>query len=70
MQVQLIGEEVQVVTSLLAQGHGYHYEAAHAQECLAQGLAESPLLPLTFSLHLMQQLDAMREQIGLRYPGE
>jgi predicted dehydrogenase len=52
------------------QGLGYHYEAAHVQECLAQGLLESPLLPLGFSLELMQLLDTVRAQIGLRYPGE
>ena len=52
------------------QGLGYHYEAAHVQQCLAQGLLESPLLPLAFSLELMRVLDAVREQIGLRYPGE
>jgi hypothetical protein len=44
----------------------YHYEAAHVQECLAQGLAESLLLPLDFSPQLMQQLDAARQQIRLR----
>ena len=52
------------------QGLGYHYEATHVQECLAQGLLESPLLPLGFSLELMQLLDTVRAQIGLRYPGE
>ena len=70
VQVQLIGEDAQVMASSPTQGHGYHYEAAHVQKCLAQGLVESPLLPLASSLHLMQQLDAVRKQIGLRYPGE
>ena len=51
-------------------GLGYHYEAVHVQECLAQGLAESPLLPLAFSLDLIRTLDAVRAEIGLRYPGE
>jgi predicted dehydrogenase len=51
-------------------GLGYHYEAAHVQACLSQGLRESPLLPLAFSLDLMRTLDAVRAQIGLRYPGE
>ena len=50
-------------------GLGYHYEGAHVQECLAQ-VAESPLLPLAFSLDLMRTLDAVRAQIDLRYPGE
>ena len=39
----------------------------------AAGSARSsgfPLLPLGFSLELMQLLDAVRAQIGLRYPGE
>jgi predicted dehydrogenase len=51
-------------------GLGYHHEAAHVQECLAQNLTESPLLPLAFSLDLMRTLDAVRAEIGLRYPGE
>jgi hypothetical protein len=53
-----------------APGAGYHYEAAHVQECLAQGRLESPLLPLASSLALMGLLDAVRQRIGLRYPGE
>lgn len=69
VRVQLLGQEPQVFSSE-TQGHGYHYEAAHVQQCLDQGLQESPLLPLAFSLDLMQVLDAVRQQIGLRYPGE
>jgi predicted dehydrogenase len=70
VEVQLTGKEAPQVFSCPTPGIGYHYEAAHVQECLAQGRSESPLLPLTFSLHLMQQLDTVRQQIGLRYPGE
>jgi predicted dehydrogenase len=51
-------------------GDGYCYEARHVQECLAQGLTESPMLPLQFSLELMQSMDEIRKQIGLRYPTE
>ncbi len=70
VQVQLAGEDAPQVFTYPKEGLGYHYEAAHVQECLAQGLAESPLLPLAFSLELMQLLDAVRQQIGLRYPAE
>ncbi len=70
VRLQLTGEELPQLIPCPTQGYGYHYEAAHVQQCLAQGLAESPLLPLAFSLQLMQQLDAVRQQIGLRYPGE
>ncbi|MGI4873919.1 MAG: Gfo/Idh/MocA family protein [Janthinobacterium lividum] len=70
VQVQLAGEEAPRILPAPTPGYGYHYEAAHVQECLAQGLGESPLLPLSFSRQLMQQLDEVRQQIGLRYPGE
>ena len=67
--LHLLGQELQVIPCE-KQGYGYHYEAQHVQECLHQGLRESPLLPLQFSLQLMQLLDNVRQQIGLRYPGE
>ena len=69
VQVQLLGQPAQLIP-FDKPGYGYHYEAAHVQQCLAQGLLESPLLPLAFSLELMQLLDTVRQQIGLRYPGE
>ncbi|AWM33509.1 Gfo/Idh/MocA family protein [Hymenobacter nivis] len=70
VRVQLLGEaEAQEFPAPTA-GGGYQHEAAHVQQCLAQGLRESPLLPLAFSLALMELLDAVRREIGLRYPGE
>lgn len=69
VRVQLLGQPAEHIP-FEREGLGYHYEAAHVQHCLAQGLRESPLLPLSFSLELMQLLDAVRAQIGLRYPGE
>lgn len=69
VRVRVPGQEPQEYT-FDTPGAGYHYEAAHVQHCLAQGLTESPLLPLSFSLELMQLLDQIRRQINLRYPGE
>jgi predicted dehydrogenase len=69
VQVQVLGQEPQLMPAATP-GHGYHYEAAHVQWCLTQGLRESPLLPLAFTLDLMHLLDEVRQQIGLRYPGE
>ncbi|QDA59872.1 Gfo/Idh/MocA family protein [Hymenobacter jejuensis] len=51
-------------------GHGYQYEIEHVQHCLEQNLVESPLVPWQFSLELMQQLDEVRRQLGVIYPGE
>jgi predicted dehydrogenase len=67
--LKLPDQEPQVITCE-KQGYGYQYEAEHVQECLAQGLTESPLLPLQFTQELMQQLDTIRQQIDLRYPME
>jgi predicted dehydrogenase len=47
---------------------GYNYEAVEVMRCLEQGLTESPDLPLSFSLLLIETLDAIRSEIGLVYP--
>ncbi len=51
-------------------GNGLHYEALEVMECLRQGRKESGLMPLSESLAVMESLDAIRAQWGLRYPGE
>ncbi|MFC8271209.1 Gfo/Idh/MocA family protein [Streptomyces sp. NPDC057271] len=45
-------------------------EAAEVARCLRAGLTESPLVPLDGSLAVMRTLDAVRDRIGVRYPGE
>jgi predicted dehydrogenase len=49
-------------------GYGYQFEANHVMECLDKNLTESPLLPLTFSLNLIQLLDKIRKKTGIVYP--
>jgi predicted dehydrogenase len=51
-------------------GLGYGNEAAHVARCLADGLTTSPWVPPTQTLAVMHQMDAVRAQIGVRYPGE
>lgn len=48
-------------------GFGYGLEIAHVQDCLEQGLSESPLIPHRLSLELTQLLDWVRQRIGLSY---
>lgn len=50
-------------------GMGYELEAAHVMECLDQGLIESPVLPLSFSLELMEVMDEVRKEAGIVFPG-
>jgi len=51
-------------------GSGLGNESAEVQRCLAAGLTESPLVPHEQTLTLMRQMDEIRGQLGVRYPGE
>lgn len=52
------------------QGRGTHYEAAEVVRCLREGLLESDRMPLDESVSVMETMDEIRRQIGLRYPDE
>jgi predicted dehydrogenase len=52
------------------EGHGLRHQAAEVGRCLRAGQTESPVIPLDETLTIMRTLDTVREQIGLRYPGE
>jgi len=49
------------------EGRGMQHEAAEVGRCLRAGLSESPLLPLSETLSIMQTMDDIRAQIGLDY---
>jgi predicted dehydrogenase len=51
-------------------GRGLRHQAEEVRRCLRQSLTESPILPLDETLSIMDTLDEIRRQIGLRYPGE
>jgi predicted dehydrogenase len=51
-------------------GNGYEHEAREVMACLRGGKLESPLMPLDESLSIMETLDAIRAQWGLKYPME
>jgi predicted dehydrogenase len=50
-------------------GFGYEFEAAHVMENLDAGKMESDVLPLSFSLDLMETLDRIRHDVGAYFPG-
>lgn len=50
-------------------GEGYYHEILEVMDCLRQGLTESPRMPHSMSLDLIQVLDGVREKIGLEYDG-
>ncbi|HEU5089408.1 MAG TPA: Gfo/Idh/MocA family oxidoreductase [Roseiflexaceae bacterium] len=52
------------------EGNGYNYEAAEVGRCLRAGLLESPSMTHAETLQVMDTMDKLREQWGLRYPME
>jgi len=51
-------------------GTGLGNEAAHVQECLRQGLTESPLVPREQTLEVLGLMDDLRRQMGVRYAAD
>ncbi|PFG18313.1 putative dehydrogenase [Propionicimonas paludicola] len=52
-------------------GHqGLAYEAAHFAQLISDGFTESPQLGLDESVSIMETLDELRAQRGVRFPGE
>lgn len=50
-------------------GRGMQYEALAAEQYIREGRTESPLEPLDETVAVMETLDEIRRQIGVRYPG-
>jgi hypothetical protein len=50
-------------------GQGYGNEAAEVGRCLRAGLRESPLVPHEQTLTLLRQMDELRAQVGVEFPG-
>jgi predicted dehydrogenase len=51
-------------------GHGLREQAAELERMVRNGEIESPLLTHKMTIEIMQSLDEIRTQIGLRYPFE
>jgi len=51
-------------------GEGFYYECEEVMRCLDAGLKESPVMTLDDSIRVMEQMDAVRADIGLKYPFE
>jgi predicted dehydrogenase len=49
---------------------GLRYGAAEAARCLTAGATESPLLPPATTVRIMEAMDTVRGQLGVRLPGE
>ena len=56
--------------SLHDSGNGYQYQAIECMKCLREGMTESPMMSLDFSLELMDILDHIRLATGIRYASD
>lgn len=63
-------EEEPVVSEHPFPGHGMHYQAEEVMRCMGLGLLESPVMPHRQTLEVMEILDHIRTQNGIRYPME
>jgi len=51
-------------------GRGMQFQAHEAARLIAAGQVQSEIMPLSESISIMETMDTIREQIGLRYPTE
>ncbi len=54
----------------LPAGNGYGLEVAEVERCLADGRTDSEDMPLAAGLGVLEVLDEVRRQVGVRYPQE
>jgi len=52
------------------ESNGYQFEAQEVGSCLRAGKLESDIMPLNESLQIMQTMDKLRAEWGLKYPIE
>lgn|SRR5487761_2496338 len=50
-----------------SEGNGLRHQADEVARCIRSGELESPILPLEETLRVLATMDAIRDQIGLRY---
>jgi len=51
-------------------GMGYSFEAQEVMDCIREGKLESNIMPLEESISIMEIMDEVRKQVGVRYPNE
>lgn len=68
MTISLNGE--QRVIERKYESTGYNYEAQEVMNCILSGKLESEIMPLDETVRIIELMDELRLQWGVRYPGE
>ncbi len=68
--VRLIGKDYKLIEEFRAphQITGFEYQVQASLDALENGWIESPFMPHAETLRIMRQMDALREQWGVRFP--
>ena len=69
LTLSVAGQETTTI-EMPFEGNGYQFEAAKVMDCLRANKLESELMPLEETLSIIQTMDAIRAQWGLKYPNE
>ncbi len=48
--------------------NGYEYQVKECRRCLENGLTESPMMPHEETVSIMEEMDALRKEWGVKYP--
>lgn len=67
--LKVSGEEDKQIEIPL-KGNGFNFEAVEVMKCIREGKIESEIMPLDENLSIIKIMDQVRNQIGLKYPGE
>lgn len=51
-------------------GRGMQYQAIEVERCIHAGLTESPIMPIDETVEILEIMDQIRAQTGVKYPGE
>jgi predicted dehydrogenase len=70
LRLSLVDQPEQVIEVPFGVGNGYNFQAEEAMRCIRAGQTESRVMPLDETLANMRIMDAIRSQIGVKYPGE
>ena len=74
-QLQLtVGDKTEVIERPVPQkmagieDEGYQFEIAHVNQCIRDGIKESPVMTWEETVAILKQCDMLRKQWGLKYP--
>ena len=71
-RIEVYDKDYQCVKTIEApvQQTGYEYEVLAAAEALQEGMLECPAMPHDETVHVMELMDDLRAQMGVKYPFE